>query len=92
MGRSLHLLRVKVFFLDFFLDEQALSNCDFKSESDDECVHFVEFAVVGTIDHTVSEEFYPFAEVVVEGGVYYFLVTSCGEDYKRKKKTSRMSW
>jgi len=54
---------VVVLVFDFFPNHHIFANGHFQAQRDDECVHFVEFAVLGAIDHSVAEDFQSFFEV-----------------------------
>jgi hypothetical protein len=84
------IILTRVFF-DFLLDHHSFPNGDLKGEGNYECVHFVEFAMIRPINHSISEDFNPFLEILVKRGVHYFFVARLVMKYKRKKNMIRIN-
>lgn len=76
-------------FLNFLFDHHSFADGHLEREGDDECVHFVEFLMIGAIDHSISEDFDPLLEIIDKFVIHYFFVAALVERYKRKKNMMR---
>jgi len=90
-GRILSVVIFAWIFLNFLFDHHSFADGHLKCEGNYERVHFVEFAMIRSIDHSISKDFNPFLEILVKRRIDNFFVTSLVQRYKRKKNMMRIN-